>query len=117
MTFALCLCAGFLLAAGTYMVLRRSFVKLVVGLVLLGHAANLLIFFCASPVRGRPPLVARGEIEAAAPFSDPLPAALILTAIVISFGVVSFTIVLIKRAYQEVGSDDLDAMQSTDCTE
>ncbi|MDR7454460.1 MAG: NADH-quinone oxidoreductase subunit K, partial [Armatimonadota bacterium] len=48
------------------------------------------------------------------PYADPLPQALILTAIVISFGVTAFTIVLLKRAYQTVGSDDLDEMRSTD---
>ncbi len=60
------------------------------------------------------PAAARAGKPATAPFADPLPGALILTAIVISFGVVAFTIVLIKRTYEEIGTDDLDQMTSTD---
>lgn len=114
MNLVLAVCCGVLVATGTYMLLRRSFVKMVIGLALLSHAANLLIYIVASPVRGRPPLVRAGETVPDAPFADPLPGALILTAIVISFGVVAFTIVLIKGAYEEVGTDDLEAMTSTD---
>jgi multicomponent Na+:H+ antiporter subunit C len=114
MSFVLAICCGILAATGTYMLLRRSFVKLVIGLALLSHAANLLIYIVADPVLGRPPLVRRGETFPDAPFADPLPGALLLTAIVISFGVVAFTIVLIKRAFEEVGTDDLEAMTSTD---
>lgn len=105
---------GVLFAAGAYMLMRRSFVKLVVGLALLGHAANLLIWAVAEPTRGRPPLVDRAADAPAPPYSDPLPAALILTAIVIGFGIVSYTIVLLKRLYQDVGTDDLEAVTSTD---
>jgi multisubunit Na+/H+ antiporter MnhC subunit len=69
--------------------------------------------------RGAPrsrPAAARpaGRDVAASPYSDPLPGALILTAIVISFGIVSYTIVLIKRTYQDVGTDDLDELTTTD---
>ena len=53
-------------------------------------------------------------LQPPAPFADPLPQALILTAIVISFGVLAFAVVLIQRAYRAVGSDDLDRMRSTD---
>jgi multicomponent Na+:H+ antiporter subunit C len=105
---------GALFAGGAYMLMRRSFVKLVIGLVLLGHAANLLIFMSARPIAGRAPLVEKGNESLVGPFSDPLPAALILTAIVISFGIVSYTIVLIKRTYQDLGTDDLEALTSTD---
>lgn len=105
---------GGLFAAGIYLMLRRSIVKLAIGLVLLSQAANLLIFTSAGLTRGGPPLVPEGESSPLLPFADPLPQALILTAIVISFGVLAFTLVLIKRAYQTVGTDDLDEMRSTD---
>jgi multicomponent Na+:H+ antiporter subunit C len=105
---------GGLYAAGLYMMLRRSIVKLIIGLVLLGHAANLLIFSAARLTPGAPPLVPEGALQPEPPFADPLPQALILTAIVIGFGVQAFAIVLIKRAYQQVGTDDLDAMNTTD---
>lgn len=114
MTIVLAICSGVLVATGVYMLLRRSFVKLVIGLALLSHGANLLIYIVARPVLGRPPLVRVGEGVPEAPFADPLPGALILTAIVISFGVVAFTIVLIKRTFEEIGNDDLEAMNSTD---
>jgi len=110
----LTLSVGVLFACGSYMLMRRSLVKLVIGLALLGHAANLLIYTASRPERGRPPLVQPGAVEPAAPYSDPLPGALVLTAIVIGFGIVSYTIVLIKRAYQDVGTDDLSTFNTTD---
>jgi multicomponent Na+:H+ antiporter subunit C len=105
---------GGLFAAGLYLMMRRSIVKLTIGLVLLSQAANLLIFTASGLTRGAPPLVPSGESSPPAPFADPLPQALILTAIVFSFGVLAFTVVLVKRAYQTVGTDDLDEMRSTD---
>ena len=105
---------GGLYAAGFYLMLRRSIVKLIIGLALLGNAANLLIFTSGGLTRARAPLVADGELRPESPFADPLPQALILTAIVIGFGVLAFTMVLAYRAYQTVGTDDLDKMSSTD---
>ncbi|MEM1072540.1 MAG: NADH-quinone oxidoreductase subunit K [Planctomycetota bacterium] len=114
MILLLAISIGVLFGTGAYMLMRRSLVKLVMGLALFGHAANLLIYATARPMRGMAPLVKRGESEPPSPFSDPLPAALVLTAIVIGFGIVSYTIVLIKRAYQDVGSDDLALYTETD---
>lgn len=106
---------GSLYAAGLYMMLRRSIVKLVIGLVLLSHASNLLIFTVGRLTPGSPPLVPEHDhVVAVESIADPLPQALILTAIVIGLGVQAFTLVLLKRAYQTVGTDDLDAMKSTD---
>lgn len=105
---------GGLYAAGLYMMVRRSIVKMIFGLALLGNAANLLIFTMGRLVRGRPPLVASGALEPLPPYADPLTQALILTAIVIGLGVQAFALVLIKRVYDEVGSDDLDEMKTTD---
>lgn len=105
---------GGLYAAGSYLMMRRSMVKLIIGLVLLGHATNLLIFTMGGLVRGRPPIIAGDENALAAPFADPVPQALVLTAIVIGFGLQAFALVLFKRAYQTTGTDDLDAMRATD---
>lgn len=105
---------GGLYAAGLYMMMRRSIVRLIIGLSLLSQAANLLIFTLGRLTRGRPPLIPPGQSTLAAPFADPLPQALILIAIVIGFGVMAFTVVLIKRAYQTVGTDDLNDMRTTD---
>lgn len=105
---------GILFASAIYMMLRRSIVKLVIGLMILSNAANLLIFVVAGMTRGAPPLI---PVDAQAPaglVADPLPQALILTAIVIAFGVLAFAVVLIRRAYEVVETDDLDQMKDTD---
>ena len=105
---------GVLYGTGFYMMLRRSVVKEIIGLALLGHAANLLIFGAGALTRGVPPIVREGEAALGAGAADPVPQALILTAIVIGFGVTAFAIVLIKRAYQATGSDDFDTFLATD---
>lgn len=105
---------GALYTAGFYLILRRSIVKLILGLGLLGHAANLMIFTMGRLTRGSPPIIGYEVDTLVAPFADPLPQALILTAIVIGFGVQAFAIVLVKRAYETVGTDDFDQMRSTD---
>jgi multicomponent Na+:H+ antiporter subunit C len=108
---------GALYGMGLYMMLRRSMVKLIIGLALIGHAANLLIFVAASGrglVRGGPPIIAEGERVARGAIADPVPQALILTAIVIGFGVLAFALVLFHRTYDAVGADDLDKLTTTE---
>jgi len=110
----LALLTGFLYATAVYMMLRRSIVKLVIGLSLLAHASNLLILTASRPVRAEPPIIPAGAAELVQPFSDPVPQALILTAIVISFGVQAFALVLIRQSSSVVGTDDLDQMGGRD---
>jgi multicomponent Na+:H+ antiporter subunit C len=105
---------GVLYAAGVYMMMRRSIVKLIMGLALLGYATNLLIFVLGGLSRGAPPVIPLGAVEPPRPFADPLPQALILTAIVIGFGVQAFATVLIKEAYQRLGSDNIDDLQGAE---
>ena len=114
MEILLAFVVGALYATGIYMMLRRSLVKLIVGLGLLSNGANLLIFSVGRLTRSQAPFVPQGAAAPAPPFADPLPQALILTAIVISFGVLGFAVVLFHRAYQTVGTDDVDDMRSTD---
>ncbi len=114
MEVVLAVIIGALYAAGLYMMMRRSLAKVVIGLALLSYAANLLIFTVNGVIRGRPPLVPEGAMRPIEPFADPLPQALILTAIVIGFGVQAFALVLFKRAYQAAGTDDLDQIRSTE---
>lgn len=114
MEVILAIVIGALYAAGLYMMMRRSFVKLVIGLSLLGYAASLLIFTVNGVTRGQPPLVQEGMTQPVEPFADPLPQALILTAIVIGFGVQAFALVLFKRTYQSTNTDDLDGIKSTE---
>ena len=70
MEIALAVLMGFLYASGVYMILRRSLVKLIIGLALLGHATNLLIFSIGDLVRGEPPLIAEGATSPSIPFSS-----------------------------------------------
>ena len=102
---------GVLFATGVYLILRRSIVKLLLGLLLLSHGANLLLFTVGGLRRAAPPILEEGF---SGRLADPLPQALILTAIVIGFGLIAFTLVLVYRVDQVVGSDDLDDMRSTD---
>jgi multicomponent Na+:H+ antiporter subunit C len=114
MEVILALTIAVVFACGVFMILRRSLVKVVLGLALLTQAANLTIFTAAGLRRGESPIVPQGADRLIPPHADPLPQALILTAIVISFGVVAFSLVLFQQAYQSIGTDDLDAMKSTD---
>ncbi len=114
MEILLAITVGALYAAGFYMILRRSLVKVIIGLALLGHAANLFLFTVGGLTRGPTPLISEsGELPAGA-HADPLPQALILTAIVIGFGLQAFALVLFKKVYQTVGSDDLDELKATE---
>jgi len=113
-TLLLALLIGVLYAAGIYMLLRRSIVKLILGLVLLSHAAHLLIFTAGGIEWRRPPFISAGAERLTGVVADPLPQALILTAIVISFGVTAFALVLVYRAHQAAGTDDWDEMRSSE---
>lgn len=114
MELVLALVIGLLYTTGLYLMLRRNVVRLVFGLVLLGHAANLLIFTAGGLVRGRPPIIPDGSVAAPPGAADPLPQALVLTAIVIGFAVVSFAAVLVHRVIAQTGTDDVDDMRSTE---
>jgi multicomponent Na+:H+ antiporter subunit C len=103
---------GLLYACALYMILRRSMAKILVGLMLLSNAANLLLFVCGGLTPGAPALVAPGALAPEASVADPLAQALILTAIVIGFGVLGFAVVLIRRVYEVLGSDDLNQLET-----
>jgi multicomponent Na+:H+ antiporter subunit C len=96
------------------MMMRRSIVKLIIGLALLSHGSNLLILLMGLLTRGRPAVIPADQTQLVSPFADPVPQALILTAIVIGFGVLAFTVVLIRATYQTLKTDDLDQLQTTD---
>ena len=95
------------------MVLRRSIVKLIIGIILLSNATNLLIFVSSGPVLAKPVFISE-KVENLNQLADPLPQALILTAIVIGFGLVAFTLVLKYKFFEATGTDDLDELKETD---
>ena len=105
---------GGMFSAGFYLLLQRRLAQLIVGLGLLTNATNLLVFTVAGLSRQGSPLIQNGAEQLPETASDPTPQALVLTAIVIGFGVLAFFITLAYRAYKEVGSDDLEEMVSTD---
>ncbi|WP_187260815.1 Na+/H+ antiporter subunit C [Pontibacter beigongshangensis] len=105
---------GFLFAAGLYLILHRHFFKLIIGMMLFGLATNMFLFVIGRLTRGNTAIIAGTDQVASEPFADPVPQALLLTAIVIGFGVQAFAIVLIKRVYQVFGTNDLDDLDKTD---
>ena len=110
MELLLAMVSGVLYGTGVYLMLRRRLAQLIIGLGLLTNGTNLLIFTAGGLTRGSPPLVAEGAAMPNPPFADPVPQALILTAIVIGFGVLAFSLVLAHRVHQSLGTDDVDAV-------
>lgn len=102
--------AGVLVTVATYLFLSRNFIRIILGSALLSHAANLLLLSMGGFKLGNVPLL--GENDSG--FTDALPQALILTAIVISFGVTAIFLVLAYRTYEENGTDDLNALRGND---
>ncbi len=93
---ALCVLVGVLFAAGVYLLLARSIVRSLIGLLLLGNGANIL-FLVASGPPGRAPIVGSTDVS---DMSDPLPQAMVLTAIVITLGMTAFILALAHRSWQ-----------------
>ena len=100
---------GVLVFAGVYLVLRARSFDVILGLTLLSYATNLLIFSSGRLVVGRPPVLKPGLDATLANHTDPLPQALVLTAIVISFAMTAVAIVLAIRSRADNDSDHVDA--------
>ena len=109
MEFALASAIGLLTAAGIYLVLRSRSFDVILGITLLSYATNLLIFAAGRPVIGKPPILAQGIPATLARHTDPLPQALVLTAIVIAFAMTAVTLVLAIRSRADNGDDHVDA--------
>ena len=95
---------GVLTAAGVYLTLRKRTFPVVLGIAMLSYAINVFLFAMGRLMVDRPPIYGKDVAE----YTDPLPQALVLTAIVISFGMSAFVVVLALRAYLESGSDHVD---------
>jgi multicomponent K+:H+ antiporter subunit C len=94
---------GVLTACGLYLTLRGRTFPVVVGLTLLSYAVNLFLFSMGGLTTGGPAIVSEGN-----DYADPLPQALVLTAIVIGFAMTAFVVILAMRARSEVGNDHVD---------
>jgi multicomponent K+:H+ antiporter subunit C len=106
METALAIAIGVLTACGVFLLLRARTFPVVLGLTLLSYAVNLFLFASGRLTLDAPPLVRDG-----AHYTDPLPQALVLTAIVIGFGMTAYIVVLALRALAESGADHVDARE------
>lgn len=105
MTVTLALTVGVLFAVGTYLLLQRTLTRVVIGLAIMGHGANLLLLLAGGRAGDAPFVTDAGPPVGAA---DPLPQALALTAIVITFGVTAFLLALAYRSWQHTHDDDVE---------
>lgn len=104
MEFLVATAIGMLTAAGVYLLLRGRTFPVILGLSLLSYAVNVFLFSMGRLVIDQPPVIS----DSATGYTDPLPQALVLTAIVISFGMTAVIVVMALRAYLETGRDDVD---------
>ncbi|WP_079709235.1 Na(+)/H(+) antiporter subunit C [Paraliobacillus ryukyuensis] len=107
MEILIALLIGVLFSVATYLLLTKSLLRIVLGTVLLSHGAHLLILTMGGLSQGAAPLLG----QEAGSYTDPLPQALILTAIVISFGMTALLLVLTYRTYKAHQTDDLDQLR------
>lgn len=108
MHLALALFIGTLTAAGVYLLLRARTFDVVLGLTLLSYAVNLFIFLMGRVAIGKPPIIDGRLAPTLANYADPLPQALVLTAIVISFATTAVLLAIALATHAATGSDHVD---------
>lgn len=102
---------GVLLFAGIYLMLSHQLWRVIIGTVFLSHGVHLILLASGGFTEGtEPPILHSGE----GPFVDPLPQALILTSIVISFGVTAFVLVMLRQVYESTGTTDLQEIEENE---
>lgn len=113
MIWAIALALGLVIAAGTCLAFSRELLRCIIGLSLLGNGINLLLFSSGRLTVNTPPVIdaAESTLKAAA---NPLPQALVLTAIVISFALLCFSLVLAVRLLESAESDDLFRLRAAE---
>jgi len=112
MELALASAIAFLTATGVYLLLRARSFDVIFGLTLLSYATNLLIFSGGRLVAGKPPVLRDGVAADLANYTDPLPQALVLTAIVIAFAMTAVSIVIAIRSRADNHSDHVDGSRA-----
>lgn len=111
MEIAMAVMIGLFFMTAIYLMLSRKIVRILLGVAILGNAVNMLIFTNGRLTREVPPVIDLHLMVPDRIIANPLPQALVLTAIVISFSFFAFLLVLGYRAYQELGTDDTDEMR------
>ena len=109
MTPALAIAVGLVFAAAAFAILRRNFLRMVIGIMMITNAVNLMIFAAGRLTRGTPPIVGK-HVDGLEMTANPLPQALILTAIVISFGITAFAFSLAYRVFKTLHTLDTDQL-------
>lgn len=99
--------AGLLYAVGIYLMLQKTLLRVVIGTSMLPYGSFLAVILVGGLNKGAAPVLTDGVSA----YTDPVPQALILTAIVIGFGLTAFQLVLAYRTYQEMGTDNLDELR------
>ncbi|MEM9430816.1 MAG: Na+/H+ antiporter subunit C [Pseudomonadota bacterium] len=107
----LAIVVGILAASAVYLMMARSMMRFLFGLMLLSNAANLSIFVAGRLTEGAAPLIEDGAEAPAGAVANALPQALVLTAIVIGFGLFAFALVLVWRAWTTLGTLEADDMR------
>ncbi|MBO6538917.1 MAG: Na+/H+ antiporter subunit C [Rhizobiaceae bacterium] len=102
---------GIFFAVAVYLLLSKHIIRILLGAAILSNAVNLLIFTAGRLTREVPPIIPAHLYMPDEATANPLPQALVLTAIVISFSLFAFLLVLTYRAYQELGTDDTEEMR------
>ena len=117
MESALAVLSGCLVFGGVYLLLDRHLVRILFGLVMLSNAVNLIIFSAGGLSHRNPPLIQAGETTLTLPAANALPQALILTAIVIGFALLTFMFIVFYRSYEVLGSADVRKLKETESTD
>lgn len=114
METALSFTVAIFFAVSIYMMMSKNIIRIVIGAGILSNAVNLLIFTAGRVVREVPPIIPEDAMVPAVQTANPLPQALVLTAIVIAFSFFAFLLVLAYRAYQALETDDTDEMRTAE---
>ncbi len=117
MNLIIAITIGILFTSSIFLMLHRSFFKLILGVIIFGYATIFFLFMVCGVTRNAPALVSDLATVDLANIADPLPQALTLTAIVIGIGIQIFVIVLLKKVFQIVKTEDLDELIVTDKVE
>ncbi len=112
-----CFVISVMISIGIYLMLERHFIRFLFGMMIVSTAINLAIFVSGRLTLGMPPLIDAAETIPASGSANPLPQALILTAIVIGFGLLLFTLILAYRATHTFRTADLDHIYEHDAKE
>ena len=99
--------SGILIGASVYLMLSKSLIRIIIGTALLSHGVHLMLLTMGQLKRGNVPVL-DPEVSS---YTDPLPHAMILTAIVIAFALTAYILVLALRMYKEIGTDNVEEMK------